>query len=90
MVSGEKLEEFRDVTPWIESRLFDKDGSKRIYDLIQYVNGYGSDRPSFTTDFLGFDLLCCVNKKYSNGLIVDINNPVYVIRHSKVLTTKNI
>jgi len=41
MVAGDKHEEFRLQSDWIESRLYSKDGSPREYDQIEYVNGYG-------------------------------------------------
>lgn len=91
MVTGEKREEFRKVCRWIESRLFNKDGSKREYDYIEYVNGYGSDRPRFVTDFKGFELVDGgIHRKYSNGLELNITETQYVIQHSKVLEVKNV
>ncbi len=38
MVTGEKSTEYREPSKWILSRLQGKD-----YDLIKFVNGYGSD-----------------------------------------------
>jgi len=91
MVTGEKREEFRLQGDWIESRLFSKDGSPREYDQIEYVNGYGSKRPRFVTDFQGFELLACgVNRDYSNGLVIRTEEPHYVIRHSRIISTKNL
>jgi len=89
MVTGEKTEEFREDSQWIRSRLFNKDGSPRQCDQIEYVNGYGADRPRFTTDFQGFELLASVNRQYSNGLEVQSDTPLFCIRHSKVLGTVN-
>lgn len=90
MASGEKLEEFRDVGSWIESRLFDRSGNRRIYDAIEYTNGYGADRPRFITDFEGFSISQeIVHREYSNGLIVHCEEPVWVIKHTKVLEVEN-
>ena len=37
IASGKKLEEYRDPSPWIYSRLLEKDGySHRQYDLIEF------------------------------------------------------
>ena len=45
MVTGEKREEFRVTSKWIESRLIDsKTGEDKVYDLVEFVNGYGSWR----------------------------------------------
>lgn len=85
MVTGEKKEEFRANTPWIYSRLFDKNGNPRHYDQIEYVNGYGANRPRFVTDFCGFEMVNGVDQKYSNGLHVKTQEPTFVIRHTRVL-----
>jgi hypothetical protein len=90
MVSGEKTEEFREPSDWIKSRLFNNDGSKRDYDEIEYTNGYGSSRPRFITDFVGFELLSSVSRMYTNGLKVETNEPIFVIRHSHVISTENV
>ena len=91
MVTGEKKEEFRLPSDWIKSRLFNKDGSVRQYDCIEYVNGYGKCRPRFVTDYQGFDLIDSgIFKTYSNGLTLKINEPVFVIKHSRVLSVSNL
>jgi hypothetical protein len=73
MVTGEKGEEFRKYSKWIESRLIDTETwvSKK-YDFIKFVNGYGKDKPYFICKFDGF-IQCYMDvksRKYSNGLIV--------------------
>lgn len=86
MVTGEKKEEFRIDSQWIRSRLFDKQGRPRHYDYIEYVNGYGADRPRFVTDFCGFEMVDSVNQKYSNGLHVTASGPTFVIKHSRIVS----
>ena len=55
IASGKKLEEYRDPSPWIYSRLLEKDGySHRQYDLIEFKNGYGPDVPTMTVEFKGW------------------------------------
>ena len=73
MVTGEKKEEFRLQSKWIESRLIDSvTGKDKQYDRVSFVNGYGKHRPSFTVSFKGYKLEANgVHKKYSNGLEVD-------------------
>ena len=80
MVTGEKRVEFRKVSKWMESRLFSKDGDRQ-YDRVVFVNGYGGDRPRFSTSFKGYKLISGgVYKQYSNGLEVDTRgSPTYVI-----------
>ena len=70
MITGEKRNEYRNNSEWMRSRLYDKMGKKRQYDLVEFTNGYGKDRPKFTVKFLGFEKIYKVNKKYSNGLVV--------------------
>ncbi len=82
MVTGEKKEEFRLQSKWIESRLIDSaTGKDKQYDRVKFVNGYGKHRPSFTVSFKGYKLEANgVHKKYSNGLEVDSRgSPTYTI-----------
>ena len=52
MVTGEKKVEIRLVTPWMTSRLVDiKTGKDKTYDLVEFTNGYGDDKPKFTVPF---------------------------------------
>ena len=75
----------------IESRLFNLDGSRRDYDRIEYVNGSGSDRSRFETDFLGFEpLKNGASKTYSNGLVVKTKGLIYGIQHSRVIESNNL
>ena len=75
MQTGEKLEEYRKKSKWIESRLIDKK-----YDYVEFYNGYRKDRPSFIMQYNGYELRPNIHKKYSNGLKVDYNEEVYVIK----------
>src|SRR6056300_1328403 len=49
MVSGEKTTEFRKPSDCIKQRLVDKE-----YELVRFVNGYGSDKPFFVDKYLGY------------------------------------
>ena len=82
MVTGEKKEEFRLQSKWIESRLIDSaTGKDKQYDRVKFVNGYGKHRPSFTVSFKGYKLEANgVYREYSNALVVDTRGkPTYVI-----------
>jgi len=73
MVTGEKGLEFRKKSKWIRSRLFNKDGTRKQYDVIKFVNGYGNDKPYFMCLYGSF-IETPVNLKsfeYSNGLVVE-------------------
>ena len=82
MVTGEKKEEFRLKSKWVEARLIcSKTGRDKRYSRVKFVNGYGKTKPSFTVSFKGYKLEANgVHKKYSNGLEVDSRgSPTYTI-----------
>lgn len=87
MVTGEKRLEFRKPGKWINSRLYRKDGSKKPYDLIKFVNGYGSDKPYFICKYLGFDYEYGTFV-YSNGLEVEVSND-YAIKCGEIIEVGN-
>ncbi len=82
MVTGEKTEEYREESKWILSRL------KKDYDFIQITNGFGSDRPVFVAEYLGYSIVSDVDKVYSNGLSVKGNK--VVIRFGKIIDKRNV
>jgi hypothetical protein len=80
MITGEKTVEYRRQSQWMKSRLFDKHGNPREYSYIEFVNGYGNDRPRFTVEFKGVSVIERAYQIFSNGLTIDIKKPVYMIR----------
>ena len=92
MVTGEKNEEYRDVTKWIQSRLFTKSdvGSLivRSYDLVEFTNGYGKHLPRFTAHYIGFERRRSVQKSYSNGLFISTGD-VYAIKLGRIVSVEN-
>jgi len=93
MVSGEKTEEYRTPSDWILSRLYNKDGTEKEYDFIEFINGYGSQRPAFLCDYKGFYVLSHGIHKdlYSNGLSLGfLPSGTVVIKLGKIISTKNI
>jgi hypothetical protein len=40
MVTGEKTSEFRRPSYWLMNRLVDKNGNKKHYDYVEFINGY--------------------------------------------------
>ena len=56
MKDGFKKIEFREPSEWILSRLIDKNGDPKKYDLIEFKNGYAKNAPSFYCEFLGWDV----------------------------------
>ena len=86
MHTGEKSTEYRKPSKWIESRLIDKE-----YDLVEFINGYGSGRPVFIAEYLGFDKSrAAYQAEFSNGLKVDVEKGDYKIYIGKVLRVANL
>lgn len=55
IASEKKKIEYRKYTPFWISRLYDKEGNKRHYDLIEFINGYNSDARRMITKYEGFN-----------------------------------
>ena len=53
IANGTKKIEYRDISPFWESRLLDKEGKKRKYDRIEFINGYNTDARRMVTGFEG-------------------------------------
>lgn len=91
MVTGEKRNEYRLPSHWIKSRLFNKDGTPKQYNFVEFTHGYGGHRPSFRCEFKG--VLVSDSqffKSYSNGLQVFVNTNDYIILLGDVVSIKNI
>ena len=57
MRRGVKTQEFREVTQWIERRLFTRSNGVEVpkrYAYVKFTNGYGSTRPWFTVVYRGY------------------------------------
>lgn len=88
MVTGEKTSEYRLPTNWIMSRLLDKNGNKKHYDLVEFTNGYGNQRPSFICEYKDFYIINygLHTEPYSNGFHVGfIPHGTVEIKLGKVL-----
>lgn len=91
MVTGEKSKEFRTPSKWIKSRLFDKNGNVRDYDLVEFKNGYGSDVPMFMAEYRGFiESSRYFSKEYSNDLKVQVNAGDFEIFLGEITERRNI
>ncbi|HEX7414021.1 MAG TPA: ASCH domain-containing protein, partial [Bacteroidia bacterium] len=55
IASGEKKEEFRNRTTWIESRLVSKEDPDMFidYDTVLFQNGYNKNSPRIEVEYLG-------------------------------------
>jgi hypothetical protein len=90
MVTGEKKVEYRDIKPWMNSRLFDKDGNPRAYDFVKFTLAYGSDKPFFVCRFKGIKKVTKVRIKYSTGFEVKFDNERWGILLGEIVKTGNL
>ena len=92
MITGEKQYEIREKGSWINSRLFNLEGSKRQYDVIKFTNGYGKDKPYFIAEYNGFGQLIYLNETFSNGLNLNFtdDSEKWVIQLGEILETGNL
>jgi len=97
ILSGEKKEEYRELTKYWESKLFDL-GSKtgisflhedimlpKKYDTITFSNGYSKTRRQIIVKYNGLDV-GLGSKKWG----AETNKPYYVLKLGEILETKNI
>lgn len=54
--SGVKKEEYRNITDYWTKRLFNKDGSLKQFDVIEFRNGYGLNVPSARFEYKGVEV----------------------------------
>ena len=71
METGEKTEEYRDNTEYWRRRIFNKDGTVKKFDVVEFSNGYQKNRPQFLVEFLGVEVIDEVHMEYSTGFKVD-------------------
>lgn len=91
MVTGEKTVEFRKPSDWIKSRLFNKDGSQKLYDLIKITHSYGSDKPSFIAPYLGVtEAKTSTIRAYSNTLVVAVEKGDFIICFGDIIKKENV
>jgi ASC-1-like (ASCH) protein len=83
MKTGEKDIEYRTMSDWMKSRLY-KGDEERTYDYVQFTNGYGKDKPTFTAEYKGF-FIAPADVTFSNGLRVFSTEPLYCIRLGKII-----
>ena len=55
IIAKKKTIEHRNISPFWTSRLYDKNGKKRTYDLIEFINGYNTNARRLITEFKGFE-----------------------------------
>lgn len=90
MVTGEKNEEYRKISGWMNSRVLNKDGSKREYDYVKFVLGMGADKPVFICRFKGIKKVKNIHKKYSTGLEVNFLDEHYAVMLGEIVYKANL
>jgi hypothetical protein len=90
MVAGEKKVEYREIKKWMNSRLFDKEGNPRKYDLVKFVLAYSSKNPYFYAPFLGVERMKDVNVQYSSGYSVKFSEERWGIKFGKPILIGNL
>lgn len=95
MVTGEKSLEFRkpgkNDGKWIESRLYKKDGRKKLYDYVRFTHGYGRDKPYFVARYVGFHVSDKAQVfSYSNGLKVEVDVGDFVLHLGNIVERGNL
>lgn len=54
IAAKEKTIEYREKSPFWDSRLYDRDGNKRQYQKIEFINGYNKDARRMLVEYKGF------------------------------------
>lgn len=90
METGEKDFEMRDPSKWIESRLYNPDGSVKHHDYVLAFNGYGYDKPWFICKYEGFGTQYSNHYTFSNGVQLQQKSNQYMLFLGPVLHKGNI
>jgi hypothetical protein len=100
MITGEKDKEFRKPSPWILSRLWDKQPESTIakkvykekqYDAVKFTNGYGSNMPYFIAHYKGFtESKTAYPAIYSDGSLVKVEKGDIIIKLGDIIEKGNI
>lgn len=84
--SGEKKEEYRKASSWIESRLLNKE-----YDYVRFKNGYEKNSPCVTVEYKGYakNTLFGFEKTYSNGNKAPVHTGDYIIYLGNIIEIRH-
>jgi hypothetical protein len=90
MVTGEKTVEYRNISKHWNSRLLNKDGSFKEFDLIKFQHAYNSNNPYFICEFKGIEKVKDVDITYSNGFKVNFSDEKWGIKLGKIVEKGNL
>ena len=79
MITGEKQLEFRIASSYWRRRLLNRDGSPKIFDILEFSLGYGSNRPKFQANHVGTRIISEYHHTWSNGLCVTFTAVEYIV-----------
>lgn len=89
MNAGIKKCEYRNISKWMNQRLFSKSGMIKPYNTVKFFHAYITParpiRRYFIAKYLGFCIKANVYQKYSNGLEVSCSTPLYELRIGNIL-----
>ena len=57
ILEGRKKNEYRRNNEYWRKRLINPDGTAKIFDIIQFTNGYGKHRPAMRVEWLGVTII---------------------------------
>ena len=58
IASGEKTEEYREDKPYWQKRLLEPDGFPKMFDAVNFRNGYSNHAPSMLVKWKGVSRGC--------------------------------
>ena len=85
ILSGEKVEEYRETKLYWDRRFLDEDNSIRKYDYVIFKNGYSKIAPTIKVEIKNIEL-----NKGKEEWGAEINKEYYVIYLGKILEVSNI
>lgn len=85
ILSGEKIEEYREIKPYWTKRLENEDGTLNRPNVIRFTNGYGHDKPAFEIECTWLRI-----GKGQPGWGANPDNRYYVLHLGDILATYNL
>lgn len=82
--SGEKKEEYRELSMYWRKRLGQKAGYYKGHKFIEFRNGYGRNVPNFKVELLGIEI-STPNPKWVDDEIGDKCQNCFVLRLGRIL-----
>jgi hypothetical protein len=78
MVTREKKLEFRLASEFWRKRLLKFDGTPKKFDIIEFRNGFGEQRPKFRVKHIATHIIRSFSHTYSNGMAIDFEGQEHI------------